>query len=390
MNTLRLAGYYLRFHKAKTVILVVCIGLTIYLPLTSHWLVAEFDARMSARAMESGETPLIIGLRGGKFDLVLHALNFKPLPKGSKFGVVEMDNLRKEGYSTAIPIFVNDHAMGKGKEKQKCPIVGTSLDYLEFRGLKFARGGPMTLIGDCVLGADAARLLNSQPGGVVKPEIELGGIVAEQMKVSVKLNVTGVLMKAHTADDRAIFTDLKTAWIVAGEGHGHGADEKHNIMLNPAHRITADNLLDFHFHKPPGKLPLSAIIALPHNEGNATMQLGVDRYLDSEKPLQALVPDAVVGEMIDAVFQAKRFVDASQVAVAVCTGLFLMLVVMLSLRLRREEMETMFQLGCSRATMFWLQATELGIICIASTALALALVWLTLDYVDGLMRGMGI
>ena len=118
MNTLRLAGYYLRFHKAKTVILVVCIGLTIYLPLTSHWLVAEFDARMSARAMESGETPLIIGLRGGKFDLVLHALNFKPLPKGSKFGVVEMDNLRKEGYSTAIPIFVNDHAMGKGKEKQ--------------------------------------------------------------------------------------------------------------------------------------------------------------------------------------------------------------------------------------------------------------------------------
>ncbi|SVE56917.1 uncharacterized protein METZ01_LOCUS509771 [marine metagenome] len=148
--------------------------------------------------------------------------------------------------------------------------------------------------------------------------------------------------------------------------------------------------MDFHFHKPPGKLPLSAIFALPHNEGNATMQLGVDRYLDSEKPLQALAPDAVVGEMIDVVFQAKRFVDANQVAVAVCTGLFLVLVVMLSLRLRREEMETMFQLGCSRATIFWLQATELGIIGVASTALALALSWLTLDYVDGLMRGMGL
>ena len=71
MNTLRLAGHHLRFHKAKTSILVVCIGLTIYLPLTSHWLVAEFDARMTARARESGETPLVIGLRGGKFDLVL-------------------------------------------------------------------------------------------------------------------------------------------------------------------------------------------------------------------------------------------------------------------------------------------------------------------------------
>ena len=51
MNTLRLACYYLRFHKAKTAILAGCIGLTIYLPLTSHWLVAEFDARMSARAL---------------------------------------------------------------------------------------------------------------------------------------------------------------------------------------------------------------------------------------------------------------------------------------------------------------------------------------------------
>ena len=50
----------------------------------------------------------------------------------------------------------------------------------------------------------------------------------------------------------------------------------------------------------------------------------------------------------------------------------------------------MFQLGCSRATMFWLQATELGIIGVASTTLALVLARLTLDYVDGLMRGIGL
>ena len=53
MNTLRLACHHLRFHKAKTVILVVCIGLTIYLPLTSHWLVSEFDPP-TLKSNESG------------------------------------------------------------------------------------------------------------------------------------------------------------------------------------------------------------------------------------------------------------------------------------------------------------------------------------------------
>ena len=38
------------------------------------------------------------------------------------------------------------------------------------------------------------------------------------------------------------------------------------------------------------------------------------------------------------------------------------LVILLSLRIRQREMETMFKLGCSRMTMFWLQVCELGLI----------------------------
>ena len=94
--------------------------------------------------------------------------------------------------------------------------------------------------------------------------------------------------------------------------------------------------------------------------------------------------------MLEVVLQAKQFIDANQVAVAVCTVLFLTLVILLSLRLRREEMDTMFQLGCSHSTMFWLQTSELVIIAAASTMLALALSWVTLDYVGSLMRGVGL
>ena len=33
--------------------------------------------------------------------------------------------------------------------------------------------------------------------------------------------MSGVLEPTGTADDRVIFVDLKTSWIMAGHGHGH-------------------------------------------------------------------------------------------------------------------------------------------------------------------------
>lgn len=397
MNIARLAWHYLRFNKAKTAILVVSIGLTVYLPVTSHWLVAEFDARMTARANAQGATPLVIGVRGSRFDLVLHALNFRPLPEGSEFGAAELERLRRDGLATPVPLFIRDYKHKRGRE---FPIVGTTLDYLDFRMLGFAEGGSMMLLGDCVLGADAAKVLGVGVGDMVTPD---PGSLANLTSLPLKMRVTGVLTRTHTADDQGIFTNLKTAWIIAGHGHGHDQGEipdtklpsegnttVFNAALETAGQVTTDNISGFHFHDSPDKLPLTAIIVLPHSEADSVILQGQDRFLRREAPLQALTPVAVVGEMLEVVLRAKRFIDANQAAVAVCTVLFLALVILLSLRLRRAEMETMFQLGCGRATMFWLQAAELGIIAAASTGLALTAAWLTLDYVEGLIRGMGI
>lgn len=388
MNILRLAWHYLRFHKAKTAILVACIGLTIYLPVTSQWLVGEFEARMGARARVSGETPLVIGMRGGRFDLVLHALNFRSVPEGSEFGAAELDRLRADGHSTAIPLYIRDHA-AKGSRGPRFPIVGTSPDYLELRQLQFAQGGPMTLLGDCVLGAEAARELGAAVGDSVQPSLDMGLEANEMANVPVRLKVVGVLVPAHTADDSAVFTGLKTAWIVAGHGHGHDPGEEHNAALLVDDHINADNLAHFHFHLPPEKLPLTAIIALPRSRDAAIQQEGMDRYLRPEAPLQVLAPERVVGELIEVVFQAKRFVDANQVAVAICTKLFVALVVWLSVRLRREELETLYQMGCARLQIFWMITSELAFIMILSTALALSGAWWTANYVEGLVKGMG-
>ena len=57
-------------------------------------------------------------------------------------------------------------------------------------------------------------------------------------------------------------------------------------------------------------------------------------------------------------------------------ALLLALVVLLSLRLRRDEMETMFKIGCSRGRIFCLHAAELAMVAAAGLALAAAGSWI--------------
>ena len=83
-----------------------------------------------------------------------------------------------------------------------------------------------------------------------------------------------------------------------------------------------------------------------------------------------IVPLGVIEELMGIVFQVEMFFEANFAMVLVSTALFLALVVMLSLRIRRREMQTMFRIGCSRMTVFWLQAAELAMVLSASAFLA--------------------
>ena len=77
-------------------------------------------------------------------------------------------------------------------------------------------------VGDAVgrvVGSRVAKDLNVGPGDhvVSSPEsvFDLAGVYP------LKMRVAGVLAYADTADDDAIFVDLKTSWVIQGLGHGH-------------------------------------------------------------------------------------------------------------------------------------------------------------------------
>ena len=70
---LRLTWSYLLFNRWKSLILVFCLAITIFLPLVLNSLIRVYETRLTARA---ASTPMIVGARGDRYDLVVNSLYF--------------------------------------------------------------------------------------------------------------------------------------------------------------------------------------------------------------------------------------------------------------------------------------------------------------------------
>jgi putative ABC transport system permease protein len=374
-DSLYIAWKYIQYNKIKTAVLVACITLISFLPLALQLLLDESERQLMARAVT---TPLVIGAKGSSLDLVMNTLYFgdevpELIAMDASERVVETD------LALPIPVYVRFKARAN-------PVVGTTLDYFDFRGLEIANGRQMAVLGECVLGAKVAESLDLKPNDslVSSPEslFDLAGVYPLKMKV------VGVLGKSHTSDDLAVFVDLKTAWVIQGLGHGHQDVTKlkdptlvykrteSNVAatakLYHYTEITDKNIASFHFHGDLNAYPVTAVIAVPFDEKSGTILRG--RYLSKEETQQIVRPEEVIDGLLQNIFRIKNVLDAVISVVALATVLAVLLVFALSLRLRQREIQTIFKLGCSRMTIVRLVAAEIFLIVLVSGALCAAMV----------------
>ena len=387
LDSFYIAWKYIRFNKARTVTLIACITLIGFLPVSLELLLDESEQQLMSRA---ATTPLVVGAKGSALDLVMNTLYFgDEVPE--LITMAASDRVMDTDLALPIPVYVRFRARGH-------PIVGTTLDYFEFRGLKVVEGQQMAVLGDCVVGAGAAEKLGLKPGDelVSSPEnmFDLAGIYPLKMKV------TGVLQQSHTSDDLAVFVDLKTAWVIQGLGHGH---QDVTVLKDPTlvlkrtednvaataklyhyMEITDENIHSFHFHGHMTGYPVTAVIAAPYDAKSGTILQG--RYLSKEERHQIVEPEEVIDGLLQNIFRIKNVLDAVISVVALATVMAIILVFALSIRLRQREMETVFKLGCSRMTMARLVASEILMIVVASGLLCTGMVLLVDQFSNDLVR----
>ena len=388
-DTLYLAWRYLAHHRIKTAILVGSLTLITFLPVGLNVIVGQSARELTARAEV---TPLLVGAKGSPLELSLNSLYFESdTPALTTYS--ESLRIEESGLAKPIPLYVRFRS-------REFPIVGTTLEYFGFRGLTVASGRKMAVLGECVLGSRVAANLGIGPGDTVvsSPEsvFDLAGVYP------LKMQVVGVLEPSYTADDGAIFVDLKTAWVIQGLVHGHqdmdapeassgvlkreGDTITANASVVQYNEITPDNVDSFHFHGGMAGYPISAIIAVPNDQKSGTILMG--RYEAADDISQIVQPATVMNELLGTILSIREFVVAALLLVAVATLATAALVFLLSLRLRRREIDTMSKIGGSRLSIGTLLVSEIVAVLLAGILLAGLLTLLTVQFGEGLIRAL--
>ena len=366
MNALFLAFSYLRFHWARSLVLVLVAALIMFVPVATQTLLSTSERALVAR----GEaTPLLLGSRGSQLDLTMAALYFsqeRPEPVAMR----EVEAIWDSALGIPIPLHT---AFSSGGFR----IVGTTLDYFDFRDLALASGRGLSVLGDAVIGSEVAAILGRGVGDtlVSAPEnlFDLDGVYPLEMPI------VGVLAPTNTPDDQAIFVDIKTAWVIQGIGHGHedvvtaadvaaGTAALANAAVVQYQRITQSNIDSFHFHGNQDDFPASAVIVVPNDTRSSTILKG--RYLDGESPTQLLEPGSVIQGLVDRIFRIKSLLDVVTAIIAIAAVCALGLAVFLSYRLRAREISTAVKLGAQKRIVLRLLAAETVTLLLVSGCIA--------------------
>ena len=366
----RMAWLHMAHHRGATALLVGCLGLTLLLPGSTRVVVERYEQDLTARARA---TPLVLGPKGNRFDLTLGALYFSanrldPVP----FSLV--GEIAEEGEATPIPISNRFTARER-------PIVCTTPEYYELRGLRTVSGTTPLLVGDATIGALAARELGLEVGDTLPSDPTALYDLAKP--VSFGLKVRGIFAPNGTADDEAVFCDVKTAWVLEGIAHGHEGtaelDEElvvgrseGNVALSGAliehAELTDENLEDFHVHTGEENLPLSSILVVPVDERAETI---LNTRFNLHKTLQMVRPSEVIDELLAVVFGVRRLIDLISLVLGAATVALTILVLMLSSRLRARERDTLHRIGCAPGAVARLFGYEIAMVIGASVLLAM-------------------
>jgi putative ABC transport system permease protein len=209
-----------------------------------------------------------------------------------------------------------------------------------------------------------------------------------------------VLAPNHSADDLAVFVDIKTAWVIQGLGHGHEdvtrtrdstvvlkrTDDNvaANAKLFHYTEITDDNLDGFHFHGDTSIYPVTAVITVPFDDKSGTLLRG--RYLERKDAAQIIQPAEVIDGLLQNIFRIRNVLDAVIALVGLATVLTIVLVFTLSLRLRQREVQTIFKLGCRKAMIGQMLLSEIVIILLVSGVLCMVALGLVSANSEDLVR----
>ncbi|KAA0216285.1 MAG: hypothetical protein DYG94_05360 [Leptolyngbya sp. PLA3] len=346
-----LAARHARANVPASAILVACFALTTALPLSARLLFERYAESLTQRAVA---TPMVAGARGSRFDLVLATTHFRrsQVQPATMSLVNRIAALR---LGVAIPMSVEHTARGH-------VVVGTGIEYVEWRGLHFAAGEWPTELGQCVLGAAVAKQEGLWAGDHIYSD--QSDVYDISRPPAIRMKVVGVLRPTGGPDDDVIFADIATAWAIAGILHGHDAvrtvrdpnmllqKTENNVAISGAlieyNEVMPQTVRGYHLHADPSQLPVTSVLVAPKDQKSATL---LYTEVNLSKTEQMVRPSAVMDELLSYVLRIKSVIDLVSVALVATNAALTGLILMLTYRARAGERRTLLRIGAARGVV---------------------------------------
>jgi len=179
--------------------------------------------------------------------------------------------------------------------------------------------------------------------------------------------VVGILDRTGGPHDRALFTDLDSAWII----HAHDRRER-----EPGHveTTTAADLTDA------DRLITGIYLRVASREG-AAMSPSQQAAFNQVRALQPALgitvadPNVEIGRLFAIIGNVDQIFLAMAAVVMVSSGIAIMLALYNSMEQRRRQIAVLRVLGCSRRRIFGLVVTESAILGVAGAIVGIVLAW---------------
>lgn len=299
---------------------------------------------------------LIVGARTGDINLLLYSVFRLGNATNNVSWSSYQDISANPKVAWTIPISLGDSHKGYR-------VMGTTTDYFKYfrygqkQSLSFSQGKPFSSVFDVVLGAAVARQLNYQLGNQIVLAHGMASTSFSQHNDK-PFRIVGILKPTGTPVDQTVHVSLRGIEAV----HTDGAS---GIKQNFTPTITA------------------FMVGLKSKMATFHIQREINHY--QAEPLSAILPGVALSQLwqVTAIMENTLILVSSMVLLASLLGLSAMLLT--SIRERRQEIAIIRSLGAPPSFLFLLIQTEAVLIILASSAFALALLFLCLLYLNGFL-----
>ena len=299
---------------------------------------------------------LIVGARTGDINLLLYSVFRLGNATNNVSWSSYQDISANPKVAWTIPISLGDSHKGYR-------VMGTTTDYFKYfrygqkQSLSFSQGKPFSSVFDVVLGAAVARQLNYQLGNQIVLAHGMASTSFSQHNDK-PFRIVGILKPTGTPVDQTVHVSLRGIEAV----HTDGAS---GIKQNFTPTITA------------------FMVGLKSKMATFRIQREINHY--QAEPLSAILPGVALSQLwqVTAIMENTLILVSSIVLLASLLGLSAMLLT--SIRERRQEIAIIRSLGAPPSFLFLLIQTEAVLIILASSAFALALLFLCLLYLNGFL-----